>query len=125
MVHKHHAKKGPKAMTNIPATTETALNSTAFAMLVPLGIPQEEVQAGVQALINRISKKCGIEHEAFDRMLSMKEAAQRLNRSTKTIHSLVVRGKLKAVHCGAGAKRASGISERSIAAFLSGKEVAA
>lgn len=112
-------------MTNIPATTVSALTSTAFAMLVPLGIPQEEVQAGVQALFNRVSKNNEIVREAVDRMLTMKEAAQRLNRSTKTIHSLVMRGKLKAIHCGAGAKRASGISEKSIAAFLSGKEVAA
>lgn len=112
-------------MTKIPKSTSDAIITTATALLVPLGIPQAEVEAGVQSLLDRVcgrSTRNFTDKRPIDRMLTMKDAAELLHRSTKTIRSLVAKGKLKAVYCGDG-QRASGVTESSVRRFL-GEEAA-
>lgn len=113
-------------MTKVPKSTADALITTANALLIPLGIPQEDVEAGVQDLLDRAcgrGLKSVTDKRPLDRMLTMKDAAELLHRSTKTVHSLITKGKLKAVYCGAG-QRASGVTESSVRDFLAGKEPA-
>lgn len=113
-------------MSTIPKATVAAITATLSALLAPLPIPPDDIQAGVQALLDRVCGK-GLksitDQRPIDRMLTMKDAAELLHRSTKTVHSLITKGKLKAVYCGAG-QRASGVTESSIRDFLAGKEAA-
>ncbi len=105
----------------IPKSTAAAVSLSVSAMLAPLAIPQATIDEGIKALLDRVSGKgvAGLtDKRPLDRMLTMKEAAELLHRSTKTVRSLVLQGKLKAVHCGADARRASGVTESSVRRFL-------
>lgn len=114
-------------MATLPKTTISAITVAVGAMLTPLAVSQEDIQAGVQALLDRV---CGrglkslTDKRPLDRMLTMKEAAELLHRSTKTVRALIAAGKLKAVYCGADEARASGVTESSVRAFLEGRKAA-
>ena len=107
-------------MATLPKNTINAITISVSALLTPLAVAQEDIQAGVQALLDRVcgrGLKSVTDKRPIDRLLTMQETAELLHRSRKTVRSLVVRGKLKAVYCGDG-QRASGISEASVRRFL-------
>ena len=112
------------ANRELPKATVDAISATLSALLVPFAIPQEDISAGVKALLARIGGKNEPEREPLDRVITAKEAGELLHRSTKTVRELAKRGKIRAVKCGANELRASGYSLRSIRAFLAGKEAA-
>lgn len=110
-------------MATLPKTTISAITVAVSAMLTPLAVAQEDIHAGVQALLDRVcgkGLKSVTDRRPLDRMLTMKETAELLHRSTKTVRSLVSKGKLKAIYCGDG-QRASGISAASVRAFIEGR----
>lgn len=110
----------------LPKATVAAISTVLTSMLAPLAISQGDIDNGIKALIDTVNGKDATNREPPDKLLTTKEVAERLHRSTKTVQQLAARGQLRRIYCGAAGARASGYSEASVAAFLSGrKEVAA
>lgn len=105
--------------TTIPQATASAFGTTATALFVPLGFGQDAIDEAVQSFLTKLSGKAKPDREP-DRMLTAKEAATMIHRSTKTIRELAKRGKIRRIFCGADRERASGYSQKSIEAFLGG-----
>ena len=107
--------------TPLPKATRDALLVTATAMLAPFR-PQGDIDRAVDALLAALDGEAvtASTRQPSDRVLSAKEVAALLHRSTKTVRTLARRGLIRRVHMGAG-QRAGGYSLQSINAFLNGK----
>ena len=107
----------------IPKTTASALSVTMSALLAPLAIPQDTVEKALDALIAELSgtgTRTITNSTPLDRVLTVKQTAELLGRSTKTVRNMARRGLIRAVHMGKARERAGGYAESSVRAFLAG-----
>ena len=107
-------------MNALPKSTADAVRTTLNALLASL-VPQDQIENATNAFLANVCGKSKTDREP-DRLLSAREAATMLHRSTKTVRELAKRGKIRRIFCGANCERSSGYSQKSVEAFLSGKE---
>lgn len=106
----------------LPKATVAAISTVLTSMLAPLAISQGDIDNGIKALIDTVNGKNATNREAPDKLLTTKEVAERLHRSTKTVRQIAARGQLRRIYCGANGQRASGYSEKSVRDFIGGTE---
>ncbi|MCR5413882.1 MAG: helix-turn-helix domain-containing protein [Kiritimatiellae bacterium] len=82
-------------------------------------------EAAIVAALDILDGKMPTETKSgLDRLLTAKEVAALLNRTTKTIRELAKAGKIRAVYTGMG-ERAAGYSAASVRALLAGRSAEA
>lgn len=120
-----HYVRTERTEMQIPHGTEQAISVSVCAMLAPLAIPQTNINCALSVFFDELNGKGTrsiTEQRPIDRVLTPKQTAEILHRSTKTVCDLAKRGKIRRVCIGADAKRCAGYSEQSVRDFLAGKE---
>ena len=109
---------------SIPTTVKSTTAGMLTLALSPLGVNQNQIDAGLAALWNEIEGhgvRSITNQEPLDRSISRKQASELLGKSLKTISLMIMNGTLHGIYGGKGKKRITGISEASVRALMAGK----